>query len=286
MGSFVRAIKTRRRKGVKKMPAKDPVAKDSQKNNQKSILILDEKVSAIARKTRGSTYRFQMKWEQQSILSSTAVPLVICLSNFSNMRAIFQARDDSGGMNDFIERSNKVRAGISGLNYSISIDNATMPVFTVSVFIVKLKKTAKHMLDLNTAGEFSGADLTTEKDYVRTPALGNANSQMIMLNKNVFKILYHKRHVLGSKISPLPLVGGVSVTNRRDTIVDKYYKLKHDKIYKAPYGNGWLTYGGVQKNQETAGRPYLIIFPQDMSGGSYTGNATLGVQQVTTFKTI
>ena len=110
-----------------------------------------------------------------------------------------------------------------------------------------------------------------------------------MLNKNVFKILYHKRHVLGRKIAISPQAGQTtvqSVTSRRDTNVDKYFKLKHDKIYKAPYGNGWLLNAGAEVYQPIAGRPYMIIICQKIDGTGESGAPSFGFQQVVTLKTI
>jgi len=270
------------------MPAKDPLAKDSVRNNHKSILALDEKLKQVLRRTRGMTYRFQLKWEQAVDLSTSGVPTVICLSKFSLMRPIFQARDDTGAMNEFIANTNKVRAGISGINYSIQIADTSMPVYTVSVFFVKLKRTAKEMVALGTSpGIFEGSDMVPEKDFSITPSLGVASRQFNMLNKNIFKILHHKRYVLGRRIAPLDAAGGTNasiVTNRHDTTVDKYFKLKHDKILKAPYGNGWLQIAGAEANQEIAGRPYIIIIPQNMTG--HTGNATFLLQQVCTLKSL
>lgn len=268
------------------IPANDPTKKDTVRNNLKSILAVDDKLRSLASRLRGQYYRFQLKGQFGADLATDGTPTVICLSAFASFRPIFQARDDSGLMNKHITDVNKVRAGVSGINYSINIDDASMPMFSVSVFFVKLKKTAVHMVSNNTPGTLEGQDLINEKDISVTPLTGNASKQFVMLNKNEFKILYHKRHILGRYTSPLFPTGEdlVTVTNRRDTTIDKYYKLKHDKIYKAPYGNGWLSVAGAEPNQDIAGRPYMIIVPQNMTGN--TGTASFLLQQVTTFKTL
>lgn len=256
----------------------------------KTLSNLTREVSLLKKRTRGTTYRFQMRLEQTGVLPVSGVPYVISLSDFNLMRPIFQARQDDGTINPYIKDVNKVRAGISGINYSINIDSATAPMFTVTIFIVKLKRTAKLMIDSGTAGVFNGVDMVTEKDYTITPGPLTANkAQLVMLNKNIFDIIYHKRHVLGAKIRASFPAGGTTstfVTDRDDTTIDKYFKLRHDKIYKAPYGNGWLENVGSELVQPVAGRPYMIVFVSKIDGTGLAGAPTMSFQQVCTLKTI
>ena len=272
-----------RRKGIRK------------KTPSYSLSALTHKVKMLDSRTRNKVYKFQLKGEYSAPLSQAGSPSVFCLTNFNTMRPIFQARQDDGTMNPHLKACNKVKAGISGLNYSISINNVRTPVFAVSVFIVKLKRPAKRMVDSGTAGIFQGADMIPEKDYCITPeSAEGATAQFVMLSKNLFKILYHRRHVMGRYISPLPQATTPAtptiknVTNRRDTNVDKYFKLRHDKTYKSPYGNGWLDYAAREEFQTTAGRAYIIIVPQQLMGWpgppvvAEAGFITVRIQQVCT----
>lgn len=275
------------RSGKRKTTRKN---KKTEITRAKTLSHLTREVSLLKKRTRGSSYRFQMRQEHTVLLPVTGIPFVISLSDFNVMRPIFQARMDDGTINQHIRLVNKVRAGISGINYSINIDSATAYMFTVTIFIVKLKRTAKLMIDSGIAGVFNGVDMVTEKDYTITPGpLTNNRAQLVMLNKNIFDIIYHKRHVLGAKIRASPPAGGTTltfVTNRSDTNIDKYFKLRHDKIYKAAYGNGWLENAGAELIQPIAGRPYMIIFVSKIDGTGLAGAPTLSFQQVVTLKTI
>lgn len=251
---------------------------------------LTQSVSALDKRTRGSAYRFQMRQAVGVLLPTDATPLVISLSGMERFTPIFQAREDDGTINDYIQKVNKVRALISGINYNITINDTSQPIFSVTVFIVKLKKTAKHMVDAAPAGILQGSNMVTEKDYVVTPTPGiAAEGQLVMLNKNIFKIIYHKRHVLGRRIAtsgPAGTTNAVNVTNRKDTNVSKYFKLRHDKNFSAPYGNGWLTYAGDQIDQPIAGRPYMIICTSKIDNTGMTGAPSILLQQVMSLKTI
>ena len=145
--------------GKEHLPATDPLSKKSVRNNQKSILALDSRIRSLASRLRGSAYRFQMRQEQLGVLPVTGVPYIISLSNFAPMRPIFQAREDDGTINDYLKNVNKVRAGVSGINYSINIADASQNIFTISIFIVKLKKAAKLMVDTGVAGVLNGVDM-------------------------------------------------------------------------------------------------------------------------------
>lgn len=252
---------------------------------------LTQKVSNLDRRTKGGAYRFQMRQHVGQLLPTDATPLVISLSGMERFNPIFQAREDDGTINDYVQKVNKVRLGISGINYNITINNVQQGMFSVTIFIVKLKRTALTMVNAAPQGVLVGANLVTEKDYTVTPGPGdNAEAQMVMINKNVFKILYHKRHVMGRRISTVGPAGGAAagnlVTNRKDTNVSKYYRLRHDKILKAPYGNGWLLNAGDQIKQTIAGRPYMLIFTSKIDSGGQLGAASFVLQQVMTLKTI
>ncbi len=253
---------------------------------------LTQKVSNLDRRTKGGAYRFQMRKQVGVLLPTDATPLVISLSGMERFNPIFQAREDDGSINDYVQKVNKVRLGISGINYNITINDVSQAMFSVSIFIVKLKRTALTMVNAAPQGVLVGANLVTEKDYTVTPGPGtNAEAQLVMINKNVFKILYHKRHVLGRRIAAsssagAPIVPANLVTNRKDTNVSKYYRLRHDKIFKAPYGNGWLLNGGDEIKQTIAGRPYMLIFTSRLDSGGALGAPSFVLQQVMTLKTI
>lgn len=261
-----------------------------------SLSKLSQKVKMLDSRTRNKVYKFQLKGEYTVNLSQAGAPTVFSLTNFNSMRPIFEARKDDGTINDHLNMANKVKAGISGINYAISINDVVTPVFSVSIFIVKLKKTAKRMVDNAGSGVFEGVDMVPEKDYCLTPESTEVGTaQFVMLSKNLFRILYHRRHVMGRKITPNAPATGTgadkisSVSNRRDTNVDKYFKLRHDKTYRAPYGNGWLATIGRQEFQPIAGRAYIIIVPQMLTGDplpdppvAETGRIGVRIQQVCT----
>ena len=267
--------------------------KEKAKKQATSLVNLSMKVSQLAKRTRGGKYRFQLKNEQYGSITNDGTPFVIPLSDFATMSPIFQARNSAGGLNTYLTGINKFRALFSRINFALSIQNASVPIFTCTVFFVKLHRTAKPMLDAPPDYlVLNGRDLVPEKDICYTPADGQTNrGQICLLNRNVFKILYAKRFVLGWAISPVAPAGSVSppmtVTNREDTTVDTSFKLIHNKDYKAAYGQGALLAGtvGAEEHQPIAGRPYMIVCPQKWNTLPNPGLMSCTVQQVCTLET-
>ncbi len=267
--------------------------KEKSKKQATSLLALSMRVSQLAKRTRGGKYRFQLKNEVYGSITNDGTPFVVSLSDFAVMSPIFQARNSAGGLNTLLTAVNKFRALYSRINFALNIYNSSVPIFTCTLFFVKLHRTAKPMLDA--APDFlilKGRDLIPEKDITYTPPDGSVNrGQICLLNRNVFKILYAKRFVLGSKISTIAPAGSVAppewVHNRDDTTVDSSFKLLHNKDYKAGYGQGALLPGtvGAESFQPVAGRPYMILCPQKWNTTPNPGNMTFSLQQVCTLET-
>lgn len=257
-----------------------------------TLVSLRKDVLILKRRTRGGIYKFQLRKEEVGIMDGDGVPFVISLSDFTAMKPIFQARKDNGQLNDYLVSTNKVKALTSSINYSININDSTAFMFTVTIFIVTLHKTAKLMIDSNVAGVLQGIDLQAEKDYTTTPGpLTSNRSQLVQLNRNIFKVHYAKRHVLGRRISAVGPAGGTTpptlVTNRNDTNIDRHMTFNHkSKIYKAPYGNGWYENIGSELIQTIAARPYFIVFFSKIDNTGQAGRPSMAFQQVCTLKTV